>query len=205
MNPIPVNLAVEDQLSEAVVRKILASTERGYAIGTVYGRGGFGYLRSTAHGWNRAAAGIPFILLTDLDQYPCPRALIGDWLRVPRHHNLLIRVAVREVESWLLADRSNFADFLAVARKRVPEDVDGLADPKAALISLARMSRLRDIRERIAPKPGSTARVGPDYNGCLIEFVVSGWDIDAAAEGSPSLARTVDRFRTFTPRWPPTR
>ena len=78
--PIPVNLAVEDELSEAVIRRLLRHSKRQYAIGTVYGRNGFGYLRKTIAGWNKAARGIPFLVLTDLDTYPCPTALIEDWM-----------------------------------------------------------------------------------------------------------------------------
>ena len=102
---IPVNLATEDELSEAVLRRLLDHADRGYAIGTAYGRRGFGYLRRTITGWNRAAQFVPFIVLTDLDRRPCPTELIEDWLREARHPNLLLRVAVREVEAWLLADR----------------------------------------------------------------------------------------------------
>jgi hypothetical protein len=204
MSTIPVNLAIEDRLSEAVLRRVLAHANRGYAIGTAYGRGGFGYLRRTVRGWNSAAAGVPFALLTDLDgRYGCPQALIDDWLGVPRHHNLLLRVAVQEVESWLLADGPNLAEFLAVSPRLIPQNVDTLDDPKAVLIGIARRSRLGEIRRRIAPKPGSTASIGPDYNACLIEFVASNWDVDAAAGASTSLARALNRFRSFAPLWPP--
>ena len=112
MSPIPVHLAVEDDLSEAVIRKLLFDTGRSYAIGTVFGRGGYGYLRSRVKTWNAAAAaGTPILLLTDLDQLPCPSGLIHDWLEAEPHANLIFRVAVREIESWLLADREGFADF----------------------------------------------------------------------------------------------
>src|SRR5580658_879547 len=100
MSVIPINLATEDELSEAVLRRLLGFAERGYEIGIVYRRGGFGYLRRTVRGWNRAAPGIPFMVLTDLDHHPCPRALIDDWLTEPQHPNFLFRVAVREVEAW---------------------------------------------------------------------------------------------------------
>src|ERR1035441_2055564 len=73
---IPVNLATEDELSEAVLRRLLDHADRGYAIGTAYGRRGFGYLRRTITGWNRAAQFVPFIVLTDLDRRPCPTELI---------------------------------------------------------------------------------------------------------------------------------
>src|SRR5271166_3110925 len=102
MNLIPVNLATEDELSETVLLRMLADLGR-FAVGTSYRRGGFAYLERNISGWNHAAKGIPFILLTDLDRCVCPAKLFGDWLKAPRHPNLLFRVAVREVEAWLLA------------------------------------------------------------------------------------------------------
>jgi hypothetical protein len=202
MSTIPINLAVEDQLSEAVLRRILSHLDRGYAVGTAYNRGGYGYLKRTVRGWNSAAVGVPFVLLTDLDaRYPCPRALIDDWLPVPQHRNLLFRVAIREVEAWLLSDRVNLAEFLGVPEVAVPRQAEILDDPKAALIDLARRSRSRDIRERIVPKLRSTARQGPDYNGCLSEFVSGHWDIEASCKECSSLLRAVHRLRVFTPAW----
>lgn len=111
--PIPIQLAVEDDLSEAVLRKILSTSGRPYAVGTCYLGRGFGYLRKTIHGFNNAAKGTPYLVLTDLDQAECPPNLIGAWLQVPIHANLVFRVAVREVEAWLLADRAGLARFLA--------------------------------------------------------------------------------------------
>jgi hypothetical protein len=199
---IPVNIATEDEISEVVSRRLLEHANRSYAVGTAYGRTGFGYLRRLIPGWNQAAQGVPFILMTDLDQYPCPPALIDDWLNVPKHPNLLIRVAVREIEAWLLADRTSIAKFLRVSRDHVPADVEALPDPKATLVSLARRSRSRSIRERVAPRTGSTAHQGPDYNGCLAEYVSTLWDIDEAADVAPSLSRAMTALRIFTPVWP---
>ena len=42
---IYINLAVEDDLSEAVLRKILRSFNRAFQVKTVYKKGGFGYLK----------------------------------------------------------------------------------------------------------------------------------------------------------------
>jgi hypothetical protein len=202
MSPIPVNLAIEDELSETVLRKLLDHINREYFVGTVYGRGGFGYLRRTVPGWNVGARGTPFVLLTDLDRYPCAPALIQEWLTVPRHPNLLFRIAVREVEAWLLAGRVNIARFLSVPEATVPAVCDSLDDPKRQLVKLARRSRSREIRQRIAPRKRSTATQGPDYNGCLGEFVKHSWNVDVAGAASPSLARTLHRLATFTPYWP---
>ncbi len=200
MSLIPINLATEDELSEVVLFRILTHLSR-YAVGNAYRRGGFGYLRRTISGWNRAAKGVPFLVLTDLDRDECPIKLIEAWLPGPRHPNLLFRVAVREVEAWLLADRTNFSLYIAVPEILLPADADELADPKATLLRLAGRSRLKGIRDRIVPKPGSTAKQGPDYNGCLGSFVREKWDIEAAKIGSPSLSRTVDRLAAFRPVW----
>ncbi|MEO8096155.1 MAG: hypothetical protein ABI811_00525 [Acidobacteriota bacterium] len=198
---IPLNVAIEDELSEAVLRRLLESANRGYAIGTAYGRSGFGYLKKTIPGWNAAAGGNPFAVMTDLDQHTCPPQLLEDWFHVPKHPNLIFIVAVREIESWLLADSANLADFLNVSAKHIPNGVEGLNDPKGTLINIARRSRKRSIKDRIVPRNGSTAQQGPDYNGCLIEFATGSWNIGSASLISASLHRAIVRLQTFTPRW----
>ncbi len=140
MNPVPVNLAVEDALSEAVLRRVLAESGREYAVGAVYCRGGFGYLKRTIRGWNNAARGTPFVVLTDLDRGECAPSLICEWLPGFIHPNLLLRVAVREVEAWLIGDRENMARFLRCPLSRVPTSPEALDDPKRALVELARDS-----------------------------------------------------------------
>jgi len=196
---IPVHLATEDELSEWVLRRLLDHANRGYAIGTAYGRRGFGYLRGTIANWNRAARFVPFVVLTDLDTGACPTELIEGWLKGPKHPNLLLRVAVREVEAWLLADRSALAQYLRVTEKWVPGNPDGLRDPKAALVEVAKRSRSGEVRERIVPRRGSTAKQGREYNSCLCEFVRTEWNIEEAAARSVSLHRTVARLRSFRP------
>jgi hypothetical protein len=42
---IPINLAVEDPLSEAVLRTILHQSNRRYIVGNCYSKNGFGYLK----------------------------------------------------------------------------------------------------------------------------------------------------------------
>lgn len=200
MTPIPVDLATEDELSEITLLTLLSKLNR-FAVGTRYRRNGNGYLRQTIHGWNKAAKGRPFIVLTDLDQSECPARLIDDWLEERPHPNLLFRIAVREIESWILADPENLAKFLHVNQARIPANTDALPDPKAALLNVARQARSKTIRDRIVPRVGSTARKGPDYNGCLGTFVREHWDINTAKANSPSLARTIARLNSFNPVW----
>lgn len=203
MDVIPVNLAIEDELSEMALRRLLHNAGRGYEIGAAYGRRGFGYLKKTINNWNRAAQYSPFIVLTDLDEHRCATELLNDWFSEPVHANLLFRIAVREVESWLLADRVNLADHLQISIKHLPVEPDLIGNPKAALIGAARRSRSREIRDRVVPRPDSTAKQGREYNACLAEFVMGRWNIAAAAGLSPSLERTVARLQSFSPRLAP--
>jgi hypothetical protein len=87
---IPVNLAVEDALSEAIVLKMLSACGGPWAIGTVFGRSGVGYLKRTIAGFNRAARGVPFLVLADLDRADCPPSLVGEWLPNGAHPNLIL-------------------------------------------------------------------------------------------------------------------
>lgn len=201
MQPIPINLAVEDFLSEAVLRKILRFTRKPYATGTCFCKGGYGYLKKNIQGFNHAAKTTPFLVLTDLDNIECPPTLIKEWLPHPKHPNLLFRVAVREIEAWLLAHREAFAKFLGIKTHSIPSNVDTISDPKQFLLSLAKKSKKRQLREAITPAPGSTARVGPDYNGQLGLFVERVWDVATASQHSPSLQRTVKVVKDFNPQW----
>lgn len=202
MSGIPVNVAVEDEISEFVVLRLLAAAKPIYHVGVTYRRGGFGYLRRTINGWNAAAKGKPFVVLTDLDDALCPADLIGKWLTSAPNPNLLFRVAVREVEAWLLADVNNLAGFLRVAERYVPQNPDDIPDPKAVLIELSRRSRSKYVRDSLLPRRGSTAKQGPGYNECLGAFVREGWDARAASVQSPSLARALRRLEEFQPVWP---
>lgn len=197
--PIALNLAVEDSLSEAVLRRMLAVLGSRFEVANCFGHGGFGYLKKSVKGFNNAAKGIPFLLLTDLDKDECAPSLIAEWLPVTRHHNLLFRVAVREVEAWLLAHRSALADYFAVSEAHIPVDPESLPDPKQSLIAAARKSRRREIREAIVPAAGTSAKQGPDYNACLGRFVIENWDPHEAQKQSDSLKRTMRCLAKFAP------
>jgi len=141
-------------------------------------------------------------MLTDLDRAECPPMLLSEWFReAPRHPNLLFRIAVREVESWLLAHRSAFAHFMRISESLIRSDVEAVDDPKEYLINLATKSRRRAIREDVVPLPRSTSRQGPNYNGRLIEYVETAWDPRVAMMLSASLARAVEALDTFSPTW----
>jgi hypothetical protein len=148
---------------------------------------------------NRAAARTPHLLLTDLDIAPCAPELIQEWQGSSLHPNLLLRVAVREVETWLLADGANMAEFLSLAPIHIPANVETVANPKEEIVRLAGLSTDAEILQNLVPRSGSTAKTGRLFNRSLIGYVRDLWDIDAAAANADSLARALRALRSFKP------
>ena len=185
--------AVEGDLDEIVLRRL--ASHLGIGVHQVFGKRGKNHLRDKIVAYNQAARYSPWIVLVDLDhEFECAPSLRNTWLTVPAEF-MCFRVAVREIESWLLADRSRIAKFLGIQRSSVPMAVDELDDPKQTLVSLARRSRSRAIREDIVPRPESGTSIGPAYTSRMMEFVSArgenGWRPDFAAEASPSLAKCI--------------
>jgi hypothetical protein len=201
-NIIPVNLAVEDLLSEAVLRGMLKQSGRPYAVGACFSSRGFGYLKKKLEGFNHASKGTPFLVLTDLDQSECAPILIKEWLPYPQEKNLLFRVAVKAVEAWVLADRQAAAGFLSVPETQIPLTPDEIDNPKRFLINLAAKSRKKEVRESIVPPVKSSAAIGPDYNGKLTEFVQGSWRVKEAMKNSPSLKKAFQAILSFSPMYP---
>lgn len=196
MNNIAVNLICEDALSHAVLRRLLAESGA-FSVGVSHTSGGFGWIKKKINSFNQVAKGMPYIILTDLDEEECPPVLLRKWLKGNKHSHLILRVAVKEVEAWLLASRSRFAKFLGVSEKKIPVQVEEIPNPKEFVIQLARKSRKKSVAEDIVPPPGVTARVGPDYNGQLIRFVSREWDIGEARTRSNSLDRAIRALCNF--------
>ena len=190
-------LAIEDRLSDAVSTKILES----FGIGIML-RIGFkenSYLQQKAPSLNQTARGsYNVFMLTDLDSpQNCPPQLIQSWISAPLNSGFFLRVAVMEVESWIMADRSALAKFLSIPEHRIPSNTDDIDNPKEFLVSLAQRSNRRRLRDQLVPAPGATtAKVGPGYNSRFSEFVQTHWDLERAAVVSPSLKRTLDRIHS---------
>jgi hypothetical protein len=178
-------------------------------VGAVYRKGGFVYLKQKIMAFNRAARITPYLVVTDLDKAECPPNLIENWFACQlaqyqshKHANLLFCVAVREVESWILADGSGFAQFLGISIDLMPPQPDQIADPKRLLIKLAQRCRHRQTRQDIVPETGSILPIGPGYTERLASFVHGHWSVETACRFSPSLNRAftaLKRFRNLPP------
>ena len=191
----PIYIATEDEVSEAVAERLVGQANRGLVVEVRMRRGGNDYLKRKMPELATLARTFPVFLLTDLDRLECPSALINRWRgTLPIPDGLVFRVAVREVEAWLLADHRGFAELSSVPIRRLPGDPETLLDPKEALLALVRRYGGRRIKGRILPDRGSMASVGPGYTAALAAFARDVWDPLQAAERSPSLARALQRL-----------
>ncbi|WP_177307455.1 DUF4276 family protein [Pseudoduganella namucuonensis] len=178
-------LAVEDELSEQIGLRLVAEVR--LQIDLVLRKGGNGYLKSKFISFCEMAHQTPVLLITDLDSIPTVEKLKVEWLNKTKPPNsLLFHVAVREVESWLLADHRGMKKMMGKNVNKFPAAPDDLADPKAHLLSLA-ASAARDVRDDLIAERGSMATQGLGYNKRLSTFVRQIWDPEAAEDRSPSL------------------
>lgn len=136
-------------------------------------------------------------MLVDLDQsFPCAAALVSSWLPAPAGQ-MRLRVAVRQLEAWLLADYERFASWFGVSKAVVPAAPDTLVDSKQSLLALIGKSRKPAVRADMLPREGSGRPVGPAYTSRLMEYighVERGWRPEIAARRSPSLAKCIVRL-----------
>jgi hypothetical protein len=190
-----VELVVEDELSEALLKKVIVICAPKLVIGTIRVTNGFGQIKKNLKAFNNLAKIRPVVVLTDQDDAECAPSLIQEWMSdMTAESGLNLRVATREIESWVMADRTSFAAFLGVQVNLVPAYPDQIDDPKKKLLDLAAAASSRSLRKALLPS-GSTARIGPGYNDALSDFVHSTWDPDRAQTNSESLARAIAAVR----------
>jgi len=186
----PVDILVEGTLDLSISKRLLRHT--GLIPGRVFGQTGKTDVVSRLPRYNAAARYSPWFALCDLNgDAECAPLYKTQVLPNPSPW-MVFRIAVREVEAWLLADRKNFSAFLGVRMADLPMRAERVHNPKETVVRIARRSRYRRIREEIIPRAGSGATVGPGYTGTLAEFVGHPeqvrWDPAEAASRAPSLS-----------------
>lgn len=162
----------------------------------VSARGGKSQVDERLRHWNKASNTQPFLVLRDWDPSDSASCipglldrLLGGQILAPR---LALRIPVRSVEAWLMADTDSFKQYFKTTK--VPKDPDGEDDPKRALVNACRHSRSATIRKDIVPRPGSGRVVGELYSHRIIDFASNHWDPDRARRNSPSLDRALNRL-----------
>lgn len=193
MNSIWFEIVVEDRLSENILRKVVQYC--GNSVGHCYKKNGCSYIDGKIRAFNSASKYSPYIVLRDLDNYSCAPALVKALIN-NKNNNLILRIAVREAESWLLADKENFSNYLGISENSISNNVENIRDPKEYLINIARKAK-KSIREDIVPERGTTAKYGKNYNGCLELFVLNYWDINIAMNVSNSLNKAITAIKKY--------
>ncbi len=185
---IPIALATEDELSEAMALRLISELKRPHHVMHKLGLRGSGYLRSKMGNWCQMADRQIMMVLTDLDRANCIVDFRNEWLAGrPLPETLVFRIAVREVESWALADHEAMREL--VGKKGVlPTEPDSLADPKQTFLGFAKIAS-RSVRQDLLKVSDGQLRQGLGYNARLTHWVNTSWNPSRAAARSPSLAR----------------
>jgi hypothetical protein len=184
-----INLLVEGATDEMVAKKLLSYI--GLELGTCYGRQGKGYIEKNIRGFaNAAVKPYPTLCLIDLDDHPCPVTYRDHLLNNYNKEAFTLRIAVRCVESWLLADYKTTSQFFNIPIKQLPDPVEACLNPKTELISLVKRFSNRELQKDIVPAENSFARQGPAYVDQISRYL-NVWNINEARKNSPSLERTI--------------
>lgn len=145
-----------------------------------------------AVGYNDAGKHMAVIGLADLEQAKCASSLLASKLR-DKSAGFHLRIAVRMLESWLLADRQSMARFLKVPIGALPTDPDSEFHAKKLLVSIARKSTSKSIRDALVPDD-SGGIVGSDYAATMNRFIEKHWRVSEARKHSPSLEKACQRW-----------
>ncbi|GHV35250.1 hypothetical protein FACS1894187_07550 [Synergistales bacterium] len=192
-------LAVEDALSEHVGRKIayttgLSVTEQPHI------NNGKSNLQKNFPKYCQLAQREAVLLIVDMDRSsnkrPCPSALINEWVRgrtIPP--KMFFRVAVHEVEAWLMADHEAMRALLG-GQPKLPTNPDSLEDPKMELLNLLKRTR-KYVRDNVVRVSGSELSQGLEYNAVLGKWVDETWSPERAAQKSDSLGRALRRLQAY--------
>lgn len=137
----------------------------------------------------------PVVCIADSDGQ-CPVALLRDWLPHGVPDRFILRLAVSEAESWAMADAVAFADAYQVPANKIPSSQDEASDPKAVLLSLAKRSKSRAIRDEVVSST-DLSKPGTGYNLHLCRFIRQYWRPLEAVARSPSLQRAVAKLNSL--------
>lgn len=188
---VEVNYATEGVLDAAVAERLIANA--GGVPGLRRVLGGKSKLDPAIPRYIQSSVHIPWLIIRDLDNDErCAPSLRR---RFPAGENNLLcfRIAVRQIESWLLADREALAMYLKVPLSKVPVAPEALPNPKRSLVDLSRSSTSLAIRSGMVPDEGVGASEGPEFTARMREFVSDHWRPAHAAawDLSSSLARAI--------------
>lgn len=189
------HVVVEGLSDEAMARRVVEHA--GGRITRLRSAGGRTKLDPKLLNYCRAARETAWIVFRDSDGH-CPVSLREQLLaKVPENPLFLFRIVHTMTEAWLMADAKGFASYFKVKQGRVPASPEDVSQAKQTFLGLCLQSQSRNIREEVVRKDGQP---GPLFVHHLNEFATTHWQVDRAAEASPSLRRAIAAIRELQSR-----
>jgi len=196
MNKIYIQPVVEDILHEKVLQKLFQNLRKDIELYPALGKKGNDYIYQKLAQFNGAA--IPdcrYFLLLDTDKPICVVDFLKSIITFSANPYFYLRLCVVEIETWLLADRENFAKFLGIRESEIPFNLETeISKPKEFVIALARKSKKKGIKSIV---PEGTAKQGKGYNLKMVEFIENDWDFRNASLLSRSLQKTIQKIQNL--------
>lgn len=184
---IKITIATEDILSERMVIKLINEFDKFEVINSL-GKKGNGYIFKNIKKFHQLSFSQNVLIVLDLDNRHDANTFIKEVLGcIKINKNLKFSISVREIESWLLADKKGISDFLQISKDKIPANPELLLDPKEEIIKLARKGKNTRAKNGIPPQKGAVSKMGLSYNTLLTEFVENFWSSDRAKTNSESL------------------
>ena len=200
-----IRYAVEDDPLEAVAIKLIKQEKGNCDVRELGGSGrGCGPIFKRLDEYNETSkkSGEPVIVFIDLDSTLCAPRLLDN---LQKSHPIKdrqppnkfqIRIAVREVESWLLADKEGLETYFGISQKAIHPSPERLRDPKQELLNLIKGKAKAKFKRAMLPKGKGT--IGTGYNDYLVDFINTVWDSTRACANADSLVRAIKRIKQLT-------
>ena len=137
------------------------------------------------------------LALRDLDDDAACAPTLVALLLPDKNERMLLRVCVKQVESWLMADKEAYARFCGVPLGHIPDNPETVGNPKALIQSLGESGKAVKLHRHFS----KLKRTGVPMWGVLGEwhaqFAEKHWDPVRAADSnrSPSLTRALARVK----------
>jgi hypothetical protein len=188
-----IRVIVEGDTDEPFARHLVKAA--GHDVTAVIPMRGHGEIDKNVGRWSRPSNVRPMLILRDLDPdlgKGCAPALVRHLVGSGPHAPMTVfRIAERELEAWMLADRDALANYLDVDVAAFPLSPDDEEDPKRTLVNICRQSASRRIRDGMVPSQDSGRTVGRQFTGFVLGFGRAHWDPQRARRRSSSLERAM--------------
>ncbi|HUN08312.1 MAG TPA: DUF4276 family protein [Aggregatilineales bacterium] len=197
---VAINIVVEGRTDLHVMRRIFHYV--GHEIGKVRDDKSKPGLLTDIRKYEQAARYVTWLMLLDLDQDAACGAAYRQSLVSDPQSPLILRIAVRTIEAWIMADREHLAAFLKVSMQKIPAYPDSVEYPKKTLIEVVRTSRDKKLIADMVPLQSIGKLEGPNYEARIAEFMNHDkypWRPEVAAQHSDSLARCIRSLKNWQP------